>query len=87
MQGEWKQYNMKYTKELLKENKDINKAEIFKKYYWDLVKKHKAQKAEQFKEFIYKYFERKGKKSEYVFIMEWSCKSVYELTDEIMMKY
>lgn len=78
---------MKHTKELLKENKDIAKAEMFKRYYWDLVKKSKHKKAEQFKEFIYRYYERKGKKSEYIFIMERSCKSIYELTDEIMMKY
>ena len=78
---------MKYTKELAKEDKDIAKAEIFKRYYWDLVKNLKHKKAEQFKEFIYKYFERKGKKSEYVYIMEHSCKSIYKLTDEIMMKY
>lgn len=78
---------MKYTKELVKENKDIAKAEVFKKYYWDLVRKSNHMKAKQFKEFIYKYFERKGKKSEYVYIMERSCKSIYELTDEIMMEY
>ncbi len=78
---------MKYTKEMAKEDADVIKAEKFKKYFWSLIDNGEYKKAKQFREYFYHYFERKGKKSEYVYIMERSCKSIYGLIDEMMDKY
>ncbi len=78
---------MKYTKEMIKEDKDVIKAEKFKKYFWGLVKNAEYKKAKKFRNYFYHYFERKGKKTEYVYIMERSCKSIYDVTDEMMDKY
>ena len=78
---------MRYTKEMIKEDADVIKAVKFKTYFWELVENGEYEKAKQFREYFYHYFERKGKKSEYVYIMERSCESICNVTDDMSDKY
>ena len=78
---------MKYTKEIAKEDADIVKAQKFKQYFWNLIENREYQKAKKIREYFYHYFKRKGKKTEYVYIMEKTCKTIYDVTDEMFDKY
>lgn len=62
----------------------MNKAEIFKRYFWNLLDKGEYKKAVRFKDFMKKYFSRKGQKTEYVYCI---CPGIYtinQITDEML---
>lgn len=62
----------------------MNKVEIFKKYYWNLMESRQFDKAIAFRKWLYKYFLRKGKKTEYVFILAYDLNSLDQITDEML---
>lgn len=62
----------------------MNKIEIFKKYFWNLIHEGEYEKADSFKNFLKEYFSRKGQKTEYVYIVHPLVKSINQITDEML---
>ena len=62
----------------------MNKVEIFKRYFNNLLDKGEYKKAFEFEKFLRRYFQRKGQKTEYVYVVNFFVDSIDELTDEIL---
>ncbi len=61
----------------------MNKVEIFKRYFFNLIDKGQYKKAKEFKSFLHNYFLRKGQKTEYVYCLS-LCVSPDQITDEMI---
>lgn len=62
----------------------MNKVEIFKRYFWNLLNKGEYRKAAKFKDFIKKYFLRKGQKTEYVYCIYPGIITIDQITDKML---
>lgn len=62
----------------------MNKVEIFKRYFWNLLDKDEYRKAVKFKDFMKQYFSRKGQKTEYVYCIYPGICTINEVTDEML---
>lgn len=62
----------------------MREIKIFKKYYWNLMESRQFDKAIVFRKWLYKYFLRKGQKTEYVFILAYDLTSLNQVTDDML---
>lgn len=62
----------------------MDKVEIFKDHLASLIKKGDYEKSEQFKQFLYAYFSRKGQKTEYAYCLRLGIVPIDKITDSML---
>lgn len=66
------------------EVRTMDKVEIFKRYLNNLIEKGEYEKLGEFEKFVRKYFQRKGQKTEYIYVVNFLVTSINEITDEML---
>lgn len=62
----------------------MNKVEIFKRYLNNLIEKGEYEKLGEFEKFVRKYFQRKGQKTEYIYVVNFLVTSINEIANEML---